>query len=287
MKNFMIPLPIPYKNFIFILMVICGPMLQSLGAVEPDGLLYAQQAGERNAAYNIKSLQLAEKIAAVVDDKEKQNLLLQQQLLTKLQEFPDKPEQPSIDLRFSKLVSKKTLSWQEVDQYLEHYISMMKERKLSTRNLKNTDEQMQALYNQLIALDENSPEQHTLQLQHALLVRKFNHQAEIVKQLKRGLETAKKLFPTILERTHLDQQKVYDQDQVLDRAKENLQRLEDEKNQAAAGADVQIQQQESVLVGYLGQELTDDEKKSCIMNSLSCSSYRSSSSLRITGYSKP
>ncbi len=260
-KNLFATYPVGFRYLLLIIIFICGPTVQNLEAVEPDDVLYAEQTVERNAAYKVKAQQLAEKIAVAADDKEKQNLLVQQQLLTKLKELPDNPEKPSIDLRFSELATQKTLSWQTVEQYLMRYISVSKESKISAQNLENTNKQIQTVYNRLIALGEDSPDQYILQLQHAFQVRKLAHQAEIDKLLKQGLDTAKDQYPKVFERIHIDQQMVIEQEEILDKTKRDLQRLEDEKILSAARHDVLIQQQESLLAGYLGQELTDNEKK--------------------------
>jgi small-conductance mechanosensitive channel len=241
--------------------LVFGIMVQSLEAVEPDAKLYSEHAAERDAAYKIRVQQLAEKITAAVDDKEKQRFLVQQQLLIKLEELPDKFKKSSIDLGFSELDLQKTLSWPDVEQYLERYISVIQESKISVQNLENTSKQMQTLYNRLIALDEKDPDQEILQLQYAFQVRKFAQQTEIEKQLKEGMEIAKEQYPAVLEHIPIDQEMIHKQDEILDQAKKKLQEREDEKILATAGDDVLIQQQESLLAGYLGRELTDDEKK--------------------------
>ncbi len=261
MNNFLATLSLTDKYLALISLFLCGAMVQSAGAVQPDAALYSDQAVARTTAYKEKAEQLTRLIAAAGDEQEKQQLLLQQQLLAKLEEFSNTPGKPALDLQFSKLDSRQTLSWQEVEQYLDRYIRIMQEGLLSSDNQKNTKEQMQTLYNQLIALADNSPEQNIVQLQHAIQVRKFNQQSEIIKQLKQGLESAKKRYPAMLERVRLNPQIIFEQDTILTQARESLRLLEDKEKQTTVGNDVLIQQQESVLSGFIGQELTDDEKK--------------------------
>ena len=260
-RNFFAPPLIVFRAMILLFMFVFVASVQNLEAVEPDGVLFSEQAGERDASYKMKSQQLEEKIAGAVDDKEKKSFLIQKQLLTKLEELPDKPEKPSIDLRFSELAPNKTLSWQEVEQYLGRYISVSREGKISSRNVEDTTKQMQDLYSQLIALADQSPEQDILQLQYAYQVRKSGHQSEIDTQLKEGLEVAKEQYPAVLEHIHIGRQTVYEQEERSNQTKKDLQRIEDEKNLEVASGDVLIQQLESVLAGYLGKELTDDERK--------------------------
>ncbi len=250
--------------FVFLLVVgtlLFGTMVQNLEAVEPNAQLYSDKPAEREAAYKMAAQQLAEKITTTDDEKEKQRFLVQQQLLIKLEALPNKPEKSSIDMRFSEMDLKQPLSWLDAEQYLERYISVIQESKISAQNIENTDKQRQTLYNRLIALDEKDPDQGTLQLQYAFQLRKLAQQSEIEKQLKEGMEIAQKLYPVVLEQIHIDQKTIQKQEKLLEKAKKNLQRLEDEKILAAAGNDVLIQQQESLLAGYLGRELTDDERK--------------------------
>ena len=204
---------------------------------------------------------MAEAIRTTVEEKEKQKYLVQQQLLIKLEALPDKPEKSSIDMRFSELDLKQPLPWPDAEQYLERYISIIQESKISTQNLENIDKQMQTLYNRLIALDEKDPDQEIVQLQYAFQHRKFAQQTKTDKQLKEGLEIAQKLYPAVLEHIHIDHEMIDKQEKRLDKAKKNLQQLEDEKILAAAGNDVLIEQQENLLRGYLGRELADDERK--------------------------
>ncbi len=238
-----------------------GSMAQSVEAVEPESALYSTNFAVRNAAYTKKGQLLEEHLAATVNDKERNNLLVQQQLLNKLKELPDTPEKSPMDLRFSELATNNSLLWQEFEQYVERYVGAIKEEKISTQHLENSKKQLQTLYNQLIALADQSPDQDLLQLQYAYQVRKNDHQSEIDKLIKQGLEIARDQYPAILDRVHIDQQQVYEQDEILSQAKSDLQHLEEKKNLAAAGDDIQIQQQESLLAGYLGQELSDNMKK--------------------------
>ena len=241
--------------------MVFGGRVANVQAVEPDAKLYSEQPAERAAAYAVKAEQLTKKIAAAVDEKEKQGFLVQQQLLIKLKALPDKPETPSLDVPFSESNLPETLSWQDVEQYLERYVSVIQETKISAQNRENSEKQVQTLYNRLIALGEKDPQQETLQLQYAFQVRKVAQQNEIEKHLKEGVEIAKKQYPAMLAHIHLDPKTIDKQEQARNRAQKRLQGLEEEKILATAGNDVLLQQQESLLAGYLGRELTDDESK--------------------------
>ena len=249
------------KSLFLFFMLVFGTMVQPLEAVEPNAKLFSEQATERDAAYKIIAQQLAENISATVDEKEKQGFLVQQQLLTKLEKLLDKTEKSSMDLWFSELDLQKTLSWQDFEQYLERYITVLQEAKSSAQNLESINKEQQTLYNRLIALAEKDSDQDILQLQYAFKVRKFARQTELEKQLREGIEIAKKYFPTVIDHIDVDQETIKRQEELLSQAKKNLQQLEDEKILATAGDDVLIQQQESLLAGYLGRELTDDERK--------------------------
>ena len=233
----------------------------NIQAVEPDAKLYSEQTAERDTAYKTKAEQLTKNIASAVDEKDKQGFLVQQQLLIKLQALQDKPEKAAIDSPFSDLNIPETLSWQNVEQYLERYVGVIQEAKISDQNLENSEKQLQTLYNRLIALDEKDPQQEILQLQYAFQVRKVAQLNEIKKHLKEAVEIAKKQYPAVLAHSHLDQKTIDKQEQVRNQARKKLQGLEEEKILATAGNDVLLQQQESLLAGYLGRELTDDERK--------------------------
>jgi small-conductance mechanosensitive channel len=252
---------ISHKNLIIFIIFTFLSMTENLSAIEPDTMLYSERVEQRKARYQVKAQQLEDQLAAAVDDREKQNLQVQQQLLIKLQELSNTPDKPSMDLAFSVKDLQNPPSWQDVEQYIERYISIINEGKISAQNLENTAKQMQTLYNRLIALAEKSPEQDLLQLQYAYQVRKSAIQTEIDKQLKEGLAIAKKEFPTILEQIYIDQQTISEQSILLRQAKNQLQSLEDEKILTAASDDVLIEQQESLLAGYLGHDLSDDERK--------------------------
>lgn len=244
-----------------VVVVSCLLMGQNLGAVEPESMLYSVQAVERDTAYRLKEEQLRVKLETVVDEKEAQSLQLQQQLLTKLKVLPDGPEKPSMDLQFSQFDAKTILSWPDVEQYLLRYIHILHESKLSAQNVENTNKQIQLLYNSLIALDEKSPEQAILQLQHAYQIRKLANQSEIDKQLRLGLDKVKEQYPELLKRTQVSQSMISSQLETVAGETGKYQKLEDATTLATASDDALIQQQESLLAGYLGHELKDDERK--------------------------
>ena len=250
-----------YKYWIIPLLLLFGTMAQNLEAVEPDGRLYSEKATERAAAYKAKAQELAEKVSAVTDEKEKQRYLVQQQLLIKLEELPDTPEKASMAYQLPDLDLNNKISWPDVEQYLERYVNIIQEGKISAQNLENTSKQMQTLYNRLSALDEKDPDQEILQLQYAFQIRRFIHQTEIDKQLKEGVEIAKKQYPTLLEHIHINEAMIHEQKEILARAKKHLKELEDEKILTTAKDDILIQQQESLLAGFLGRDQNDDEQK--------------------------
>lgn len=251
----------PAKTVATVVAAVLLLMARNLAAVEPESMLYSVQAVERDAAYKLKEEQLRVKLEAVVDEKEAQSLKLQQQLLTKLKDLPDRPEKPSVDLQFAQLDAKTVLAWQDVEQYLIRYLNILHESKLSAQSVENTNKQIQDLYNRLIALDEKNPEQEILQLQHAYQIRKLANQSEIDKLLRQGQDKAKEQYPELLNRIQVDQSKINDQLETVARKTEKFQHQEDETTLAAAGDESLIQQQESLLAGYLGHELADDEKK--------------------------
>ena len=241
--------------------MICTLNAVNLEAVEPDESLYDEKVDARDTTYATRSQQLLEKIDKAKEGKKVQMLLVQQQLLNKLRELPDKAEQPSNDEGLFDLNDRKKLQWQDVEQYLERYIGVIGQEKLSTQNLESTQKRKETLHRRLIALPENSDEENILQLQHAYQVRKLVHLKELDKHLKMRLEKAKDGYPQILDRINVDAKMVDVQAEKARRAREQLQRLEDEQILASPGEDAGIEQQESLLAGYLGQELGDDEKK--------------------------
>lgn len=230
-------------------------------AVEPDPLLYSEEKTVRDARYREKRQQLAELLRGATEEKTKQNLQLQQQLLTKLGELPDRPEGPSIDLQFAASESDAQLSWGDFQQFLDRFIQLIMEEKVSEQQLKETREQRQSLYNRLIGLGEQGPEQDLLQLQYAYQVRKNTHQSLIERELKEGLQNGRERFPEIVDSVHVDSKRVVKQTEDLSTLKENLQQLKDGQELAAAEHDALIEQQESVVAGYLGLELTDSDKR--------------------------
>jgi|GEM_PF-1517119 len=253
--------PVTYISLLFVVPFLLTIMVEKLEAVEPDARLFAEHTAERNAAYSSIGQKLTENIRTSTDEQEKQGFLVQQQLLKKLEELPDKPEKPVIDLHVAEQNPETTLSWQEIEQYLERYTIVLQEGKTSGQQLESIENQMQTMNNRLLALAEQDPAQDILQLQYAFQVRKFAQQTEIEKQLREGMEKAQKQYPAILERCHIDQQMIDDQERREAQIREKLRGLEDEKILAAAGDDILIEQQESLLAGYLGRDLSDNEKK--------------------------
>lgn len=240
-----------------------------LQAAEPDSRLYSTNAEERFAVYQDKTQQLKEALAAIKDEKSKKHLLLQQDLLSKLKEFPDRAEKPKLDFGLPELANESSLAWQHFDLYLQRYADIMKENKKSTSNLENATHQLDDLYNKLIALDEEHPDKYILQLQHAIQVRKRDHQKEVDGYLKKGLITAKDEYSSILQRAMpIDEKKIAAQVSVVKKAASNLERLEEKANEMSTSTEVMIQKQESLLANYLGQELSESEKKTMHLDQL-------------------
>lgn len=249
------------KNAILVVTMIFALNATTLRAVEPDTRLYDEKIDQRDEVYAMKSRQLIEKIKKTEGSKEKQKYLVQQQLLSKLKELPDKAEIPMNDEVLPDFTLQEGLKWKEFEKYLEKYIGVISQERLSAQNLESTRKQKQTLHNKLIALPDNSEEEAILQLQHAYQVRKLAHLAELDKHLKKRLEKEKEEYPQILNRIKIPQKMVDAQVETGLRAGKILEHLEDDKILAAPGDDAAIEQQESLLAGYLGQELGDNEKK--------------------------
>jgi len=240
-----------------------------LQAAEPDSRLYSANAEERFAIYQDKTQQLTQALAAVKDEKNKKHLLLQQDLLAKLKEFPDNAEKPKLDFGMPESASESSLAWQHFDLYLQRYADIMKENKKSASNLENATHQLDDLYNKLIALDEEHPDKYILQLQHAIQVRKLAHQKEVEGHLKKGLTKAKDEYSSILQRVMpIDEPRIAEQASVVKKAVSNLDRLKEKANVVSTSTDVLIQKQEGLLANYLGQELSDSEKRTMHLEQL-------------------
>lgn len=259
-------------RFIFIIVInifACTSILhvRSLWAVLPEASLYSDQLEIRSTAYETKEKLLTKRIAAEKDENEKKNLLLQLQLLHKLNEIQDETS-PLPKLQKSNDVSLNTPSWENFEQFLDKYISTINERKKSAESLEITTKQKQTLYNQLLALAEDDPEQHILQLQHAYQARKAIYQSGIDDNLNKNLKTLKDQFPLLVERLHINKQSIVEQRHSLQKARIEVKKIAEEKNLAITENDVLIQEQESMLAGYLGQELSDSDKKQMHYNQL-------------------
>ena len=70
------------------------------------------------------------------------------------------------------ITSKAKISWENFEKFLDKYISSKKEKKEGSNALEITTKKKKTLYNQLLALAEDAPKQHILQLQHAYQARK-------------------------------------------------------------------------------------------------------------------
>ena len=239
-------------------------------AAEPDTRLYSANADERFSVYQDKTQQLTEALSVAKDEQSRKRIILQQDLLAKLKEFSNNSENPVLDSGVLDFAGKSSFSWQHFDLYLERYAEIMKENKKSASDLEVATGHLEDLNSKLIALDEEHPDLSILQLQHAIQVRKLEHQEEIAGHLKSALNKAKDEYATILQRTvTVYQQSIEEQEGVVKEAVKKNERLEDKASVESTGTNVKIQKQESLLANYLGQELSDDEKKTMHFEQLS------------------
>lgn len=250
-----------YLGLVIVLLLLgtFGP--GSLEAVEPESRLYSEQAGERESAYAAREEQLQAKMQTVNDEKDAQSLQLQLQLLAKLRELPGSPEKPAVDLDFSELDMNREISWQVAEKYLERYVNILRESKLSAGNLKNTRKQLEELYDKLLALDGADPQQDVLQLQYAYQFRRLAGQEQIDKQLQQGLDKARERYPEIVKAVRIGREPINRQRELVAREQNALRQLEETVGLAMTGDETLIQQQESLLAGYLGRNLSDDESR--------------------------
>ena len=240
-----------------------------LQAAEPDNRLFSANADERFSAYQDKTQQLAEALAAATDEKNKEQLILQQELLAKLKEFPDKAEKPMLDFGLPDLPGGSLLTWQHFDLFLQRYADVMKQSKKSAANIAITTQQIDELYNKLLALDEGHPDKSILQLQHAIQRRKLEHQKEVDAHLGEGLARAKDEYSAILHSiVPLDSGRIAEQERAAAQAAKDLELLEEKTQVEITSTDVMIQKQESLLADFLGQELSDSAKKSMHLEQL-------------------
>ena len=229
-------------------------------AVTPETALYSDQIEIRTKAYETKEKLLGKRIAATKDEVEKNNLLLQQQLLDKLNEIQDETVAPFEPENHNELLHPAP-TWEHFEDFIDKYTSITRESKTSTQNLKDTTKQKQTLYSQLLSLAGDDPEQDILQLQHAYQARKLFYQIGVDKNLKQRLDHLKEQFPSLVKQLHIEKKTITEQQEILARAKTKSDTVEEEKNLAIAAAEVLIQEQESVLAGYLGQDHSDTSKK--------------------------
>lgn len=230
-------------------------------AVEPDSLLFSGKTEERQAAYTSLQQSISEKLNSTKGGQEKENLLMRQQILVRLQELPDSPEQLTTALVFAELAAKESLTWEEFEQFLNRHIKISLEEKKNSLDLENSQRQIKTLHNRLTALNSNDSAIPVLQLQYAFKKRKHGLQQQIDKQLKGALEKAKKLYPLVLEGTRIDKQRIAQEEKLHTEQKTQYQQNVDDNALSATGNSIRIQEQENILQDYLGKELTDDKKK--------------------------
>ncbi|AGF77181.1 small-conductance mechanosensitive channel [Desulfocapsa sulfexigens DSM 10523] len=230
-------------------------------AAEPDTLLFSDKKEERQASYTTLQQSITEKLKSTKNEQEKDNLLMQQQILFRLVELPDTPEQFSTTRIFSELAAKGSLTWDEFEQFLDHHIKISLDEKKNSLDLENSQRQLKMLHSRLTALDSNNPEIALLQLQYAFKLRKHGLQQKIDKQLKDALEEAKKIYPLVLKKTSVDGQRIATEEGLLAEQKVRFQKSVDDSALSVTENNIRIQEQDNILQGYLGKDLTADEKK--------------------------
>ncbi len=249
------------NKILLLLFLISCLFAQVTGAVEIDDALFNDDEKLRQQAYHQIGRHISDKLKNTKDEKEMQHLLLQQELLLKLKELPDIGETSSKDVGFSETLSAEKIDWQTLEKYMQTYIGVIREERLSSQILEGTKKQKQKLYSRLIALPEKSEEETKIQLQHAYQVRKLKHQSVLDKQLKGRLKKAKEIYPEILVKVNVDAKDISIQQEKVKQAVNARQHLTEEKSLASASDEAEIEQQESLLAGYLGRELSDNDKK--------------------------
>ena len=233
-----------------------------LHAAEPDSRLYSDNVNERFSAYQDKTQQLNEALAVAIDEKSRKQIVLQQELLTKLKEFSNNAKKPMPDFGLPDSAGKSSFPWQDLDLYLERYADIMLEIKKSASDIDIANGQFEELYNKLIALDQEHPDIPILQLQYAIQAIKLDHQKGVDGYLKDLLEKAKAEYSLILQRTiTVYRQNIEEQEGVVSQTEKRIEQLEEKAREESTGTNVKIQKLETLLAGYLGQELSDSEKK--------------------------
>jgi potassium efflux system protein len=233
-----------------------------LRAAEPDSRLYSNNVNERFSAYQDKTQQLNEALAVAMNEKSRKQIILQQDLLAKLKEFSNNSKQPMPDFGLPDSTGKSSFTWQHLDLYLERYADIMIEIKKSASDIGIANGQFEELYNKLIALDQEHPDIPILQLQYAIQAIKLDHQKEVDGYLKDVLKKAKDEYSRIIQRTiTVYRQRIEEQERVVNQTAKRIEQSEETAREESTGTNVKVQKLESLLAGYLGQELSDTEKK--------------------------
>jgi len=231
-------------------------------AAEPDGRLYSKNVNERFSAYQDKTQQLKEALAGTMDEKSRKQIILQQELLTKLKEFSNKPQKPMPEFELSDSEHMTSFAWQNIELYLERYADIMKEMKQSASNIDIANGIFEELSSKLIALDQEHPDLPLLQLQYAIQALKLDHLKEVDSYLKEVMKKAKEEYSRILQHSRpVSQQNLEKQEIIVNQSAKSLERLKEMTAEESTGINVKIQNLESLLANYLGQELSDTEKK--------------------------
>ena len=216
-------LPIHFWKCIFyaLFFAVTAIAARPAWAVEPDSLLFSDKVEERQAAYTTLQQSIAGKLNSTNGGQEKENLLMQQQILARLQELPDSHEQLNTALVFTELAAKESLTWEEFEQFLNRHIKISLEEKENSLDLENSLRQLKTLHSRLIALDSKDSAIPVLQLQYAFKKRKHGLQQQIDTQLKEALEEAKRLYPIVLEQTRIEKRRITREEELLPHCSSN------------------------------------------------------------------
>lgn len=230
-------------------------------AAEPNTQLYSDKAGERQTAYEAIEKDISEQLKTVKGDAEKENLLLQQQLLDRLKELPSTLEQPATASILSEFADKTALTWEDLNQYLNRYIELIIEEQKTGQALEDGNRQIKTLAGRLTAISPEKPEALTLQLQYAYSMRKNELLNESSGQLQNALKLADDNSSRILKKTRITDENIKKEKEKLANQQILFQQLVDKEALSSTSEEVKIQQLENVLHGYVGRELNEDEKK--------------------------
>lgn len=226
-------------------------------AVTPDKTLYSEESFVRNQAYQEREALVKSKISEEKSEEEVKDLHLQKQLLEKLKELAPPPAPTSR----SNTAPQPEINWNNFQKFLDRYISNKNEKLQATEGLKISSTKQQTLYTQLIALADDSPEQELLQLQHAYQVRKAQYQMAIIANIDHILDELKNTFPQYITYLQIPKSRVNAQKKKLIEMTKDFTETKKQQNRELDRLELTVQEQESLLSSYLGQELSGVEQK--------------------------